>query len=167
MRADIKKQLLILPIFAVLLFLDALSKFLTVKYVAHVSFFHPFYPYGGIGIFKDFLGISFSLNYIENTGAAWGLFSGYAIYLFFLRLFVALGLIFYLFFFNKDKRSQLPLWLVVTGAFGNILDYLFYGHVVDMFKFVFGSYHYPLFNLADSMIAIGIFWFLINSLRKK
>jgi signal peptidase II len=151
-----------------LLFLDILMKMYTYFYIPKMSWIYPVYPFGGIPIFKDFLGISFSINHIENLGAAWGIFAQYSKYLIFLRVFIVLGLLAYL-IFHKEKKNIFAIMLIITGAVGNILDFLFYGKVIDMFHFRFGSYTYPIFNLADTYITIGIFLLLISFLisRKK
>src|SRR5438552_1119618 len=111
-------------------------------------------PYGGVPVFADWGGISFSLNLATNTGAAWSLFSGYAGLLFLIRAFVIAGLIGYL--VTKRKEAPRWLWLVAVGALGNALDYLLYGHVIDFFHFVFWGYSFPIFNVADSLISIGV-----------
>jgi signal peptidase II len=125
------------------------------------------YPFGGIGIFSDFLGISFSLNYVVNTGAACGLFPGHPSLLFGLRAAIILGLIAYLIFSKTKTRSAFPLWLIVTGAIGNALDFLLYGHVIDFFHFNFWGRTFPVFNFADSYITIGVFFLLISESFKK
>ena len=126
------------------------------------------YPFGGVGIFSDFLGISFSLNYVVNTGAACGLFPGYPGLLFGLRLAIILGLILYLLLFKRAASGTFPLWLVVTGAIGNAFDFILYGHVIDFFHFNFWGHSFPVFNFADSYISIGVaFLLLFEAFKKK
>lgn len=66
------------------------------------------------------------------------------------------GLCVYLFCFNRDSSWQIPLILIIAGAVGNVADFFLYGHVVDMLHFVFWGYDFPIFNVADSAISIGI-----------
>jgi signal peptidase II len=121
------------------------------------------YPYGGIGIFSNFLGISFSLNYTINTGAAWGILAGYSDLLFLFRVAVIATLLIILW---RRPGIASALWLVVAGALGNALDFLLYGHVVDFLHFVFWGYSFPLFNLADLSITGGaVLLFLRKSSR--
>jgi signal peptidase II len=112
-------------------------------------------------VFFDFLGISFSLNCVVNTGAAWGLFSGHATLLFFLRFCIILFLSCYVFFFAKAAFQKFAFFLLLTGAISNMVDYLLYGHVIDFFHFVFFGYSFPIFNLADSYITLGVFFLMI------
>lgn len=144
--------------FAFLLCLDICSKVLAIQYIPHLS--GGGYPFGGFGIFS-LGGITFSLNYIVNTGAAWGMFAGYSGLLFALRTVIILGLLFFV-------KKKMPVWLVLTGAIGNAIDYCLYGHVIDFFHFTFWGYSFPIFNVADSCISIGVIclFFLPNKIKK-
>lgn len=141
---------------AVILMLDQLTKFLTYQFIPSMDQSYYVYPYNGIGVFKDFFGIDFSLNYLTNRGAAWGFLGDYQLPLVIFRIALIIGMCIYL------KRSKYPLiWqipfaLIIVGAIGNVLDYFIYGHVIDMFHFVFWGYEFPVFNIADSAISIGI-----------
>jgi signal peptidase II len=124
------------------------------------------YPYGGIAVFEDFLGIDFSLNYVFNKGAAWGMLSSFQDYLFYARLTIIGGMFGYILFF-AERRLQFPLFLIITGALGNILDHLLYGHVIDMFHFRFWGYSFPVFNIADSAIFCGVSLLILFSFFKR
>lgn len=154
-----------LVLFLLFVGLDAFSKMGAIHWIPPLSFGG--YPYGGIAIFPNFLGISFSLNYVVNTGAAWGLFSGHSGLLFSLRILVIAGLIGYLLFFKRGSEHSLPLWSIAAGAFGNALDYLLYGHVIDFFHFVLWGYSFPIFNFADAYITLGVFALLLFKRKEK
>ena len=143
--------------------LDFISKSLVVAYIPKMSWLHPFYPYGGIGIFENFLGISLSINNVENTGAAWGSFSSYGTFLFYFRILIVILLLVYLIISKMSYKNALFFTLIITGAIGNIIDFAIYSHVIDMIHFEFGSYSFPVFNIADSLITIGIICLIINS----
>lgn len=126
------------------------------------------YPYGGIGVFKNvFGGIQFSIVHVQNLGAAWGIFSAYSEYLLWIRIIIIGALLVYLLFGVKQRKKQIPIILIITGAIGNILDFAFYGHVIDMLYFKFWGFSYPIFNFADCFITIGIFLLFSLNLRKK
>lgn len=144
------------------LVLDMASKYLTQSHLPLMQY-HWHYPYGGIGVFKDFFGIEFSISHQINRGAAWGAFSDFQVPLLYLRIVLILGLVVYAVGFNKRPSWNIPLALIVTGAAGNVLDYFIYGHVVDMLHFVLWGYDFPVFNIADSAIFIGISWLLLIS----
>jgi signal peptidase II len=151
-----------------ILIVDLLSKQITIRYLPYMIQYYPVYPYGGIGVFQEFLGVEFSIVYAKNTGAAWGLFKNFQLLLLVFRIIFVSALFVYLFFINKEKKYSWPLILILSGAIGNILDYFIYGHVIDMFNFVFWGYDYPVFNIADSSICIGVIWlFFISFCSKK
>lgn len=138
------------------LLLDQLSKGLVSHYLPIVDYSLYSYPYGGIGVFRDFGGIEFSINHLTNTGAAWGVLGNYQFPLIILRIGLVASLCIYLFYFNRHSSWRFPLILIIAGAMGNILDFFFYHHVIDMLHFVIWGYDFPVFNLADSAITIGI-----------
>jgi signal peptidase II len=113
------------------------------------------FPYGGIKIFENWFHINFSLNYVENTGAAWGAFSSYSFYLILIRVLL-IALLIMMFVKASTNAKKAFLVLILAGACGNVLDYFIYGHVVDMFHFTFFNHSYGIFNLADTYIFLGI-----------
>lgn len=147
-----------------LLGIDWLSKYLTYHYLPISNRFSLWYPYGGIPVFKDFLGIEFSLNHTINHGAAWGMFAEVQEFLLILRILMIAGLFGYILFYNQNRGWFFPLLLVTTGALGNVIDTFIYGHVVDMFHFVLWGYDFPVFNVADCCITIGVSWLFVSSL---
>jgi signal peptidase II len=159
MIAALKRNSIAFYLCLLVLILDISSKLLVQSYIP-IVWHHSWYPYGGIGVFKDFFGIQFSIVHSTNRGAAWGVFAEWQDYLLYLRLALITGLLIYLFFFNKKRAYVIPLTLIVSGAIGNVLDYFLYGQVIDMLHFVLWGYVYPTFNVADSAIFIGIVWML-------
>lgn len=60
---------------------------------------------------------------------------------------------------RRDWKTAVPYALVIGGAFGNVIDRLVHGHVVDFIQWHVGEYYWPSFNVADMAIvggAIGI-----------
>lgn len=158
-----KKIFLTVLIASVVLLADFFTKFWVQNTLPLMNSHLSEYPYGGIGIFQNFLGIQLSITHATNHGAAWGMFSEWQIYLLFVRVAIIAGVILYALIFNKIRSRDIPLTLIIAGATGNVLDFFLYGHVVDMIHFVFWGYEYPVFNLADSAIFIGIVWLFILS----
>lgn len=128
------------------------------------------YPYGGIGIFHNFFGVDFSINYVTNSGAAWGIFSSYPFVLLCVRIvFVMLLGLWLVFSKTLAGLQRYAFTMICAGALGNIIDFWRWGHVVDMFLFKFGNYIFPLFNIADAAIFCGVALLMIDAyiLRKK
>lgn len=61
----------------------------------------------------------------------------------------------------KNKTEHISLSLVFSGATGNYIDRLNYGHVIDFIDFKFGKWSFPTFNLADAFIVSGVFMLII------
>ncbi len=120
------------------------------------------YPFDGIAVFENFCGVSLSLNTVVNTGIAWGIFPHHFLFLLILRICVVASLLWVLFFSSSAVRIQFPLWLIATGAIGNIIDMLYYGHVIDFLHVQICGWSFPIFNIADSCITCGVvlllFW---------
>ncbi|TLG76611.1 signal peptidase II [Culicoidibacter larvae] len=114
----------------------------------------------------------FSLFFIRNTGAAFSLFEG-AQWFFYLTTVIALCLFVY---FIKEI-GDLNIWtgiglgMAVGGMFGNFIDRLLFGSVVDFFKFVFGGYNFAIFNVADIGLTVGIglvvIGLIVSEMKKK
>ncbi len=159
-----KNNAFLLFIGFLVLFLDQSTKWLVSTYLPMVDSSLYWYPYGGIGVFHNWGGIEFSINHMTNTGAAWGMLGAYPLLLIWTRIGLIIALTIYLFYINQRPVWRIPLLFVIAGACGNVIDYFIYGHVVDMFHFVFWGYDFPVFNIADSAISTGIlFLFLLSS----
>ena len=104
----------------------------------------------------------FCISHVENTGAAWGGFSGFTIVLTILSIGM-LGFFIYLYRnidFKNKKIYSVSLVLVISGTIGNLIDRLFFQHVTDFLDFYIFGYDYPVFNIADILLVVG-FGFLI------
>ena len=104
----------------------------------------------------------FSLTYVRNTGAAFGIFAGSheAFRLPFLILVsvVAIGFVFVMLKRLREGETGLitALSFILGGALGNLVDRVLFGEVIDFLDFYWGRYHWPAFNLADSFITVGV-----------
>lgn len=136
-----------------LLLLDQFSKHLALTHLQE----------GGIFLWEGLGGLKFSLDLVTNTAAAWGLFASWGIALVVVRIVIVSGCLFYTAYTLHGKKEQIPLALITTGALSNIIDFFLYGHVIDFFHVVLWGYDFPVFNLADSLISIGVFLWMILS----
>jgi signal peptidase II len=97
---------------------------------------------------------------IKNTGAAFGIFRDYTILIIFLTIAIIGGLIYYL---DKiPKKDYLGYGLILGGAVGNLIDRIFLNYVRDFISI----WIWPVFNIADMAISIGIILILINEIKK-
>ena len=151
----------------ILLALDIVTKALTHANVALMMWSAPIYPYGGIPVFENILGIDLSINHVTNRGGPWGIVASHHTTLVALRIFAIFCLCGHLVFFNQIKFRQVPLCMIIAGALGNVIDSFLYGHVIDMIHFMLWGYSFPVFNFADASICIGIGLLLIHACVQK
>lgn len=101
-------------------------------------------------IIEDF----FHLTYVQNKGAAFGMFQGATVIFAVVTLIVIVGMIY---FSLKHKNMSLvwkaTLTVIASGAVGNLIDRLWLGYVVDMFDFR-GIWSF-IFNFADVCVVVG------------
>lgn len=111
----------------------------------------------------------FDFTYTVNTGAAWSFLAGKSWAQTFFKVLTSIALVlfygFYIYACKKDyKFLRYALILIIGGTIGNFIDRLAYNGVVDFLSFTFGSYDFPVFNLADSYMTIGIIMLFIHYL---
>lgn len=105
----------------------------------------------------------FSLTYLENRGAAWGILADNNwLLLIFVPILVVI-IVLYLYKVSNSKAERFLGGLIVGGAIGNYIDRLFRGYVVDFLDFKV----WPIFNLADVFIVVGCILFVILSLTRR
>jgi len=113
----------------------------------------------------------FSLTYVRNTGAAFGMLAGappsLRLPLFLLVTAVAIwALVSYLRATPAHRRMLVwALGGILGGAIGNFICRMRYGEVVDFFHLHWGDWSWPMFNVADSAITVGVVIVILESLR--
>lgn len=110
-----------------------------------------------------------SIVHIRNRGAAWGFLADKTLGIIFLSSISCVASIFFIYLYTKAKndRSSLLVIMLLAGTLGNLIDRIRLGEVVDFIAFQFGSYHYPAFNVADSLIVISVLLFVYLLIRYK
>ncbi|WP_096269956.1 signal peptidase II [Paucisalibacillus globulus] len=132
--------------------IDQITKYLVVKNME---------LYEQIPIIDGF----FYLTSHRNSGAAWGILEGKMGFFYVITIIVIIGIIYYLHKYGKDnKLFASALGLILGGAIGNFIDRLFHQEVVDFFDFIIFGYDFPIFNIADSALTIGVILVIIATL---
>jgi len=114
-----------------------------------------------ITVIKNF----FYLNKVTNEGAAFSSFTGYQIILI---LIAIVALIYIHKSVLKDIKTNLgaiSISLLVGGILGNLFDRIVYNKVIDFLSFNIFGYMFPIFNIADTFICIGVLLLLIDYIR--
>jgi signal peptidase II len=115
---------------------------------------------------------NFSVTYAHNYGAAFSFLSeagGWQRWFFtVLAIVVSMGIVIYLKNLKpEEKLLAVSLSLILGGALGNIIDRVIYGYVIDFLDVYYQAYHWPIFNIADSVITLGVTLMLIESFMDK
>lgn len=125
--------------------LDQLTKYLAINYFKN----------GSIKIIDNFL----YLTYVENKGAAWGIFQDATIILTVISIVVSVLLIYYLLKNRKNLDSFVAflIAMIISGAIGNLIDRVLLGYVIDfIYSPLWNIYSFPVFNFADMYISLSI-----------
>ncbi len=107
----------------------------------------------GYTIIDDF----FYFTYAHNAGAAWGIFQGHLNLFFIISVVATIGIIYY--FMQTElyhKLTRFGLVLVFSGMIGNLIDRIIFGYVRDFIDFIIIGYDFPIFNIADIAITVGV-----------
>ena len=133
----------------IVLFCDQLTKFLAVRFLKPLTSV-PIIPH------------VFHLSFVENTGIAFGLFQSHPEAL---TILIAASVLCLLictrFFVNQPLSHQLAYGFILGGSIGNWIDRVRFEHVIDFLDFRI----WPVFNIADSFITIGVALFVWFALR--
>lgn len=101
----------------------------------------------------------------RNRGAAFGILQNQMWFFVIITIAVIIAVVYYM---QKHAKNQpllrLALGLVLGGAIGNFLDRIFRKEVVDFLDVKFSSYNYPIFNVADSALVVGVILIFIQTL---
>ena len=151
------KKIITAFIMLVLIALDQVFKVLSINCIKPVS---------SIPIINKIL----RLNYVENTGAAFGLFKNNTVVL---TVFTAAVILFclYFIFIKPFEKPMFNVFLVmiVSGGIGNLIDRMFRSFVVDYIEVLFIDF--PVFNFADILVTVGCFllafYLIFDTLKEK
>lgn len=132
--------------------IDQISKILVTSYMEVGELFV---------VIEDF----FFLRYIRNTGAAWGILSNGTLFLIIISFVFLYFLIKYVIEERRlSKLSSFCYGIVIGGITGNLIDRLIRNYVVDFFSFNIFGHDFPIFNIADIFIVVGVITVFIESI---
>ena len=139
------KQTKLLIIFFFVLFLDQFT-----KYIIRANLLVK----ESIPVIKGI----FSITYLRNTGVSFSLFKGFNLLFIFISVII-FG--FFVFIYLKKRKYSVQFALIFAGIIGNLIDRILFGSVTDFFNF----HVWPVFNIADSSVFIGVLWLIIILIR--
>lgn len=105
------------------------------------------------------------LRFVQNTGAAWGMFRGLSGWLVALSVaMLAMLVVFRRHLLADTLLHRVTMGLMVGGILGNMIDRVRLSYVVDFLDFYWRGHHFPAFNIADSAICIGVTLYIASNL---
>ncbi len=149
-------QVITLIIIAVLVAIDQFIKLLVIEHLE---------PIGSLPLIDGFI----QLKYAENTGAAFGSFSGKTSFLsIFTFVIIIAGIIYLLGKKRKVDVEYVCITLIISGGLGNLIDRVFRGFVVDYIEPLFIDF--AIFNFADILVTCSciflVIWLLYDIYRE-
>jgi signal peptidase II len=143
----------IIALFVIIL--DQLTKWLIVKNLQLGE---------SIKVIENFLYITSH----RNRGAAWGILQGQMWFFYVITIVVIIGIVFYI---QKAVHGKwlmgVSLGLMLGGAIGNFIDRVIRKEVVDFINTYIFGYDFPVFNIADSALVIGVILLMIQMLKEE
>ena len=135
----------------IFLIIDQITKILVIK-ILPLS--------GSIEIIKNF----FYIIPTNNTGAAFSILIGQRIFLILITIAILAFLIQYI---KKNKIERkidiISFSLIIGGSLGNLIDRIIRGSVIDFISLKLGNYNFPIFNIADTLIVVGVILLLLGA----
>lgn len=136
-------SIFIIFIIFILIAIDQITKYFAINNLK---------PLGSVSIIDKI----FSFTFVENRGAAFGIFQGKTIFLSVITICIIVGI---MYLYSQLPQTKIYKWirfcliLIISGAVGNLLDRLFRGYVIDFFHATF--INFPVFNVADIYVVVG------------
>ena len=105
------------------------------------------------------------LNYINNTGASFSILTNKKYLLIVLSFIAIIIIIRYINTFKNTIFNRIGLGLLLGGILGNLSDRILFGYVKDFISLYIFGYSFPVFNIADICIVVGVIILIIYILR--
>ena len=141
------RKIVIIGIIA--LVIDQITKSLMQIYDVHLN------------VINEFL----RLNYIQNTGAAWSILEGKQYLLIGITIFMLILVYNMSFSYDNNKLNNFTFGILFGGIIGNLFDRVLYGMVRDFIDINIFGYNFPVFNIADMLIVLGVVILLISTFK--
>ena len=115
-----------------------------------------------IKVIKNF----FYITLCHNEGAAFSILKDKQILLIIMAVIAVFFIYKYMNKENMDKLEGFAFSMITGGILGNLIDRIIYNHVIDFLDFKIFGYDYPVFNLADTFIVVGVILLFINFIKE-
>lgn len=106
-----------------------------------------------------------ALTNLHNRGAAWSILIGQQTFFIVITIIAIVVIGFLMFRCRHNVFEMVSLCFILAGTIGNFIDRLIHGYVIDMFELL--PINFPVFNIADSCLTIGVLLLAIAILREE
>lgn len=107
----------------------------------------------------------FKLTSLHNTGGAWSILNDHGLFFIIASILAIIILLKFMFSFKENKRNILAFGLLFGGILSNLADRIFLGYVRDFLDFKIFNYDFPVFNIADIAIVLGVVLLILAILK--
>lgn len=107
----------------------------------------------------------FSLTLCHNEGAAWGILNNAGWFIIICTILAIFVIYHFIYCFKSNTRNNIAFGLLYGGLAGNLIDRIIFNYVRDFFDFYIFNYNYPVFNIADICIVIGVILLIIATIK--
>ena len=149
-----KNRMLLYLFFIIPLIIDRVSKWLILQFLVEPYEVNQF----------------FSLDFVINRGISLGIFHSENNIIFGLItisiIFIIIGLTWHIFSRAREEKKIIGELLILSGAFSNLIDRFYYAGVVDFILISFNGWDFPIFNVADAVIIIGVVLMIFALMRE-
>ena len=144
------RKILIIAIFS--LAIDQISKIIAEEFLI-------------LNVGKVLIPNFFNLTLCYNNGAAWSILENQKILIIILTLIALFIIYHFIYCFKKNTRNNVAFGLIMGGLSGNLIDRIIFSHVRDFLDFYIFGYDFPVFNIADICIVIGVILLIIAIIK--
>lgn len=108
-----------------------------------------------------------NFTYCENRGIAFGIGQGSTLFISIITAIIIIAILIYTFayFYKIDKLMLVGISLLISGGIGNLIDRIFRKYVIDYIN-IGELFNFPIFNIADMCVVVGIIIIAIACLKK-
>ncbi|BAW86917.1 lipoprotein signal peptidase [Limosilactobacillus fermentum] len=117
-----------------------------------------------LGTSHGFIPGLMNLTNLHNDGAAWSILEGQQWFFYLITLAAVVVLAYLMRQWRTNRWKMIALSLIMAGALGNFIDRVHQHYVVDMFELL--PINFPVFNVADSCLTVGVIALIIIILKE-